>query len=523
MLDDPIAKGLAAGWQHYSPESLPERWPEFDVVIIGSGAGGGISAKILSKAGLSVLIIESGRLRSSRDFNLQEAQAYPDLYQEAASRKTKDKGIGILQGHCVGGSTTVNWTTSIRTPNATLQHWQDEHGLSALSEQHLQPYFEEAEQLLNISPWQVPPNANNRALQQGCEQLGWSHQVISRNVKGCWDLGYCGMGCPTNAKQSMLTTCIPQALEHNAWLLSGYQVWTLEHKQGRVTGLSLKPTLASASNNPPSFSLSAKHVVVAAGSINGPALMLRSKLPDPHQLIGKRTFLHPVLISGALMPFKVEGHKGAPQSVYSDQHLWPRQGLGYKLEVPPLHPILVATKLCGFGELHQQLMQQFNHLQVCLALLRDGFDAHSQGGQVELRDDGSALLDYPFNDYFWDGARRALLSMAELQFAAGAEAVYPLHEQAGLCFSWPEAKALIETLPMKALQTKVVSAHVMGGCPMGGDTQRSLVDDLGRYRLLENLSVIDGSILPTSLGANPQLTIYALALRASKALAQQLS
>ena len=119
--------------------------------------------------------------------------------------------------------------------------------------------------------------------------------------------------------------------------------------------------------------------------------------------------------------------------------------------------------------------------------------------------------------------RRALLSMAQIQFAAGAKSVLPVHEQAGVYSSWAEAKEAIERLPMELLKARVVSAHVMGGCGMGSDPKTSVVNADGRHHQLESLSVFDGSVFPTSIGANPQLSIYGLTARNASRLAEALT
>lgn len=487
-----------------------------DIVIIGSGAGGGIAAEQLTLAGFNVLLLEEGAWYTRDDFIMQERWAYPNLYQEGAARKTRDQGIGILQGRTVGGSTTVNWTTSIRTPQPTLDYWRSEFGLNFSAEHDLTPFFDKAARRLNIYQWPVPANANNAKLQQGCEALGWQYSVISRNVNGCANLGYCGMGCPINAKQSMLVSTIPAAMAKGARLMSRVSVRKLHWRGDSVSSLEAVPV--DQYFQPRSdirISIRAKHYIVAAGAIGSPALLLRSKVPDPSGRLGKHTYLHPSVISGALFDDAINGHSGAPQSVYSDQFVWPTDtdSAGYKLEVPPLHPVLMATKITGSGEQHAVLMQQFNHLQATIALLRDGFHPQSQGGTVMLDQYQQPQLDYPISDYLWQGMRRALLSMAELQFAAGARQVLPIHHDAGLYNSWTDAKAAIAQLPMQILRQTVVSAHVMGGCNMSGSAQNGVVDPFGRHNQLSNLSVFDGSVLPTSLGANPQLTIYALVWR----------
>jgi choline dehydrogenase-like flavoprotein len=525
---DPIADGLAAGWKVTDASTLERDLRlSCDVAIVGTGAGGGVTAEILANAGLDVVLLEEGPLRSSRDFHMLESEAYPQLYQESAARKTRDKAITILQGRCVGGSTTVNWTTSFRTPPATLAFWRERLGLRDLTDAELAPWFERMERRLSIGPWQAAPNENNQALLRGAQRLGIGAGRIQRNVSGCWNLGYCGVGCPTNAKQSMLVTTIPAALAKGARLITRAHVERLRIVAGRIEAVEARALDAQGVHpKAQSIAVRARHYVLAAGAIGSPAVLLRSRAPDPHGLLGRRTFLHPTVVSAALMREPVHGHAGAPQSVYSD-HFLERDAIdgpiGFKLEAPPLHPLLFGMTLQGFGAAHAALMRQFTHAQVLIALLRDGFHADSAGGQVLLRGDGSAVLDYPFTDVLWQGMRRALLAMAEVQFAAGATRVLPAHEQATGYDSWAQARTAIAALPLEPLLTRVVSAHVMGGCPMGADERSGVVNARGRHWQLGNLSVHDGSVFPTSIGANPQLSIYALTARNASSLAALLA
>ncbi len=521
---DPVAQGLASGWHAIDAATLERDLVlEGDVAIVGTGAGGGIAAEILSDAGLKVILIEEGPLRSSRDFRMLEADAYPELYQESAARKTKDKAINILQGRCVGGGTTVNWTSSFRTPPATLDWWQRTYGLSGFGLSDMAPWFARMEARLSISPWMMAPNANNEALARGAHKLGIAAPTIRRNVVGCADLGYCGMGCPINAKQSMLVTTVPAALAKGATLLTRARAEKLVIAGDRVTELSV--SALDARGIAPTgrrITVRARRFVAAAGAIGTPALLIRSGAPDPHGITGKRTFLHPTVVSAAVMPEQIDGFAGAPQSIYSDHFLEvaPIDGaIGYKLEAPPLHPVLTATTLPADGEAHAQWMREFRHLHVLLALLRDGFNADSPGGTVTLRSDGTPLLDYPLNAFVFDGVRRAFLSMAEIQFAAGATRVAPVHGNGEGFTSWAAAKAGIAAVDLRPLVTRVVSAHVMGGAPFGPDPARAVVDVTGRHHHLANVYVCDGSLFPTAIGANPQLSIYGFAARIAAGMA----
>lgn len=527
-LTDRIARGLESGWKVTDGAALTsDQNYEADVVVIGTGAGGGTTAEILASAGLAVILVEEGRLYYQKDFQMDELSAYASLYQEGMGRVTRDGAIAILQGRCVGGSTTVNWTSSFRTPDQTLNYWVSQFGLESLHPDAMKPWFDGREHHHTVRPWRTDPNLNNDILRQGCEKLGWSWEVIPRNVKGCWNLGYCGVGCPTNAKQGALTTTIPGALDHDAHLFHGLRAERLVMKQDRVD--HMEAAAMSADSVTPSgvmVRLRARHFVVAASAIGSPALLLRSDIPDPDHQIGKRTFLHPVNATVAQMPERVDPYYGAPQSIYSDQFNF-SQGVdgpaGYKLEVPPLHPAMSAGVVPGHGQAQLNDLRRLPWMQSVIALLRDGFHPDSPGGTVSLRDDGSPVLDYPVTDYLWQGLRDAFYKMAEIQFAAGARQVRLMHLDSPWYTSWKEARAGIASLPMEPHRVRLFTAHQMGGCGMGSNTRKSVVNGFGEHHHVSNLSVHDASIFPTSIGANPQLSVYALAARNSTRLAHKLT
>lgn len=495
-----------------------------DVVICGTGAGGGVAAEILTQAGYKVIMLEEGPLKRSSDFDMQEKTAYATLYQEAAGRKTKDKAINILQGRAVGGSTTVNWTSSFRTPQKTLEYWSDNFHIKDILYENMEPWFIRMEQRLNISPWVSPANENNAILARGAKALSLTPKVIPRNVNGCINLGYCGTDCPINAKQSMLVSTIPTALESGATLLSCCRAQKILTEKDKAIGVKafainkygkLKKDIV--------ITVHTAKVIVAGGAINSPALLLRSKLPDPYRTLGKRTFLHPVSLVTGIMSKPVNAFSGAPQSVYVDDLLWcdgVTGKVGYKLETAPMHPLLASTVFLHHGSHHYDIMQKFPYMQASLALLRDGFNDDSVGGEVTLDKYDYPVLDYPITDYIWEGIQHSWLTMTELLFAAGAKHVIPLHLDSSIYSSWNKARQAIKKLPLKKLRAQVASAHVMGGCTMGGDINNSVVDSHGRYHHVKNLFVFDGSLFPTSIGANPQLSIYALIAKLTNNLIQ---
>jgi choline dehydrogenase len=305
------------------------------------------------------------------------------------------------------------------------------------------------------------------------------------------------------------------------------RVRQLQHADGKVSA-AVGEALRGDGRTPSgvSVTIKARHYVASGGAINTPAMLLRSQLPDPNKLLGKRTMIHPVVLTLATMPERIDPFYGTPQSIASDHFQW-KDGatgpMGYKIEVPPIFPGLGSSVLNIFGEPLRKEMAALPNTNSLLALLRDGFVAQSEGGSVRRAADGSPILDYDLSDYVWDGARRAYLSMAEAQFAAGAKQVRPAHLDAPYYASWNEARQAIAELPMKKFRASLFTAHLMGGCAMSENPARGVVNSRGRHHQVANLSVMDGSVFPTSIGANPQLSIYALTAQNATALAKELA
>lgn len=171
--------------------------------------------------------------------------------------------------------------------------------------------------------------------------MGWEWAVIPRNVEGCWNIGYCGMGCPTNAKQSMLVTTLPAAMNNGATLIHSAQAHRLLIDGDTVTGVEVRPLNNDKVPTGATVTVKAKTVIASGGGIQTPALLMRSDAPDPQGRVGKRTFLHPTTFTFGIYDQEVAPYYGAPQSLYSDEFVF-KHGVdgpaGYKLEMMPMHP-----------------------------------------------------------------------------------------------------------------------------------------------------------------------------------------
>ena len=483
-----------------------------DVCVIGSGAGGAVVASVLAEAGVGVLVVEEGGWFSEADFTMRELDVAPKLYQEAMLRTTADGAIAVLQGRAVGGTTVVNWTTSFRTPEPVLACWATKHEVKGFVHADLVPHWEAIERRLSIHQVDVASlNANNRKLWDGCKALGWEVDTLRRNVTGCMQSGACGMGCPVNAKRSMLVTLIPDAVEAGARVLHRCRIDRLEARGGEIA--VAHGTLLDADGHAPTgrrVRVHARRFVVAGGAINSPALLIRSGL-DGKGLVGRRTFLHPVIGSAGVWDERIAAFTGAPQSAASHHFADREAKVGLFLETAPSYPMLAATAMPGFGPLHARAMERFAHIGMHLAIAIDGFHDDVPGGTVRVRPSGAPVLDYPIPDALWEAFRFGQKRLAELQLAAGAREVWTLHDPSLTIRSTSDLER-VDAAPWRAGNVGVFTAHQMGGCAMSDDPRRGVVrsSDL-RHHEVANLWVIDGSVFPTSLGVNPQESIYGLA------------
>lgn len=491
-----------------------------DVCIIGSGAGGSVLAARLTEAGLRVVLLEEGGYYTRNEFSLHEGIAFPMLYQEQGARATEDLAITILQGRNVGGGTTVNWTTCFRAPKHILEHWNTHHGVEGLDSDTLAPHFAQIEERLNIHQWPKElVNANNDTLRRGCEALDWEYEVLHRNVKGCANSGYCGFGCPVDAKQAMHLTFIPDALNAGLRLCANTRATHFEVVGDRIVAAHaqvLHPDRDARAGA--TLKVTANVFVSSAGAINGPALLLRSGL-NHNGRVGARTLLHPVCSVGGIYPEPIRAWSGAPQSVASHQFVdRGSDKVGFFLEVPPFHPMIAATAGRGFGQFHSTLMRELEHVSPIIAICVDGLGPHAPGGQVTVKADGRPNLNYTIGPALQEAFKAAHHAITELHFAAGCKEAYTLHEET-INLRTKADRTRLDSASYGNLDLAVFSAHQMGGCAMGSDPETSVVDSTLRHHQIPNLFVVDGSVFPTALGVNPSLSIYGLASWASEHVA----
>lgn len=488
-----------------------------DVCIIGSGCGGGASAKVLAEAGKRVVVIEEGSYFTAGDFDMTEQSAYQNLYAQRAGQTTDNLAVTVLQGRCVGGSTTINWTTSLRTPDFVLSKWAKDFGVIGLSSRDLQPYFERIERYLNIhAEPEENHSPNNRIILDGARKLGYSSRASGRNTRECQKSGACGLGCPFDAKLSVNVTYIPDAVKAGATLFANFHARRIDVAGSikRVSGDVLQQGSQSVKTD---FIIESPVVIVAGSAIQSPALLLRSQLANANGEVGKHLTFHPTSAVLGIYDRIIYAAGGIPQSAMCDEFLNKNNdGGGFWIEAVPIYPALASLALPGFGNAHRELMRHYPHIGASIVLVKE-IDSE---GRVELNDHSRPSISYDLGATDLEYLKQGLKVAAEIHFAAGARRVMTLHTERVEFTSPGQVEKALSNARWGSNAMAMFSAHPLGTCRMSEDPQRSVVNSHCESHDVGGLFVIDGSVIPTSLGVNPQVTILAIAEKSAEWVAE---
>ncbi len=493
-----------------------------EVVVVGSGAGGGVVAGELAAAGRDVVVIEKGPYLDRPDFDGLELAAMERMYEQRATLTTHDGAVGVLAGSCVGGGTTINWAGSFRTPDAILGQWAERHDAPHFTGPGFRESLDAVARTLSVGADEgTRHNAQNEALARGARALGYSTADIPRNQppprsEAEWRrIGFSPFGDRDGLKQGMIPTYLRTAAAHGARFLADTTVERVTITNGRAAGVE---GFYEADGRRVRVTVKAERVVVAAGAIHTPALLLRSGVEHEH--LGRHLFLHPTVAVAARYPERVEPWHGPMMSVLSSEvaHL---NGLyGARLETPPAHPSLLGLALpWRSGAQHKAVMAEADRLGAFIVLTRDRV-----GGRVTLGRGGRPVLRYRLSAYDRAHLLRGVAEAARVHLAAGAEEIYLPHNAAPSFPARRGAAALgdfLAAMPRwgwRPGQFPLFTAHQMGTCRMGGRVADHPVAPDGQVRGVQGLTVADASCFPASSGVNPMLSIQALAHHTAQGL-----
>lgn len=477
-----------------------------DAVVVGSGAGGAIAAYELARAGKKVVVLEAGPYVPSDKFAEMLAVAMGTLYQDHGGQSNMNGDIAILQGACVGGSTVVNAALCFRTPDYYLERWGKEHGLTNLTPAVLKPYFEKVEANLHIrevTPSETSPGALRLA--KGMRKLGLPEGKARRNVKDCANSGFCFSGCATDRKQSMLVTYLPWAVAHGASIHADTRVTEILADGGKASGVRAEVIDPATGRKKADLEVQAPIVVLAAGPVQTPILLLKSGLANGSGQVGKNFACHPTMSVTAVFDEEVRDFHGATHSLYMDRDTLPEQG-GYLLLNAIQEPVEASFQAePGTGKPYMAYMQGYRNTLRLISLIHD-----KNVGEVRWKD-GHKEIHYTVDDEDFEAMKRGLITTCEVLFASGARKLLLPTSQRSEITSANDVKRVIGALRNEPARYKYTSFHPQGTCRMGADPHRSVVNPHGETHEVRQLYVVDASLLPTSIGYNPSETVYALA------------
>lgn len=490
-----------------------------DVVVVGSGAGGATAAAVLAGAGLDVVVLEAGGYLNEADFTHLESDAYNSMYLDGALNTTADKGMVVLAGATLGGGTVINYTTSFPTPDGVRKEWDRVSGLSGVfTGDEFAGSLEAVSRRFSVNQAHGIPSIRDGLMEKGLRRLGWHVGEMPRNVDGCTEeaCGYCTMGCRLGAKRSTLRTYLEDASAAGARIVTGAKVDRVLVDNNRALGVTVR------SSGDDARVLAGKAVVLAAGALNTPAIMARSRVGGP--AVGNYLRLHPVTAVWARFEQRVDPWTGMLQTRYSDQ-LADLGGSGYgvRFETAPIHPLFPAAFLgWSDGEQFKRDILGLGHLDVAGILLRD-----RDYGRVTLRRDGSPLWRYSISPYDQGHVREGVRRAAEMYGAAGAEEVIastvkPVRWRPGGPGVVEDFMEEVDAVGYGSNRTTYFTFHQMGTARMGANADHSVVDADNEAHHIKGLFVMDGSCFPTASGVNPMLTIAALAHRGATRLAERI-
>lgn len=482
-----------------------------DVVIIGSGAGGGAVAKELAPLvadGRRIVVLEWGGKLKEDEYTGREVEMASKLYFSSGGVLTKDRAMTLAFGCAYGGSTVVYTGTSLTMPPEVVQRWAVPGLEHEDLERRSQKYLEENN--VHLLP-QDEVNDNNTLFRLGCERLGYRVEQFPVNVKGCHGSSLCNLGCPNAAKQGTHRVQLPEAERQGVEVVTNCRVVSIGDRECRA--VVTNPADGEPSQwEPGEYRVRAKVVIVCASAVNSPALLLRSGFGEHLPTLGQYLTLHPALILVGEHEQTIKNFVGHPKSYFSNQ-FW--ESHGFLLETCMYFPFTTAKNLIGFGAEHSELMRAFPRLQMILVL---AVDPARKDNRVTIDSVGEPVVEYTLYDDVLDSLHESMKASARIFFAAGAQRV---HAPAGVKFfiEAAEADQIDELIPRSGVlpgKISVTSAHLMGGCGMGAGPASSVTDCWGRVHGVPWLYVGDASLFPRASEINPYVTVMALADRVAE-------
>ena len=477
--------------------SIPKN---LEVAVIGSGAGGGIAANLLNQK-YEVGIFDKGHFPNGETNN--ETFGYHNFYETNAIQQTRGYKVQLLAGMGIGGGTSINWTTSLRTPDNILSEWdaltqQNNHFNSDSFNKSLDYIC----QNLNVDETNNKIPQKEIKLAQGLELNKTSYKIIPRNTKNndCLESGFSTFGHSDDTINSSYKSWFSKDKFNEDNIYSNTQVKSLAISNGKATHINVE-------HNGQSYSVAVEKVILASGSLNTPKILLNSGYKNKH--LGQHLKLHPV--SGVAGKFSELQNPwaGSMQGIYSDDHLFRKDNYGYLLEGLPMHPSLFFPFFPNNQDNFGDFISSYNYWSGSIVLTSD-----TSSGSI-INKNPQHLWKYNLNNFDHENLLHGIESLVKANFLAGAEEIMVATSPT---MHWKrESNEDIESFIGKVRKVRnepfrilLGSAHQMGTARIHPNPSEGVVDLNGKVHGLENVYITDSSTFPRCSGVNPMITIQAM-------------
>jgi choline dehydrogenase-like flavoprotein len=460
------------------------------VLVIGSGPGGSVTASTLADHGKDVLLLEEGRHLRNDSCAPFSSDEIVQKYRSGGLNPALGKpNIPFVEGCCVGGGSEINSGLYHRTPPEVLELWRKDYRVQALGEKEIDPHFEFCEKALSVrlNPGRIP--VSGEMLKWGADRLGWKSKEVPRWYK------YPELSSPkekaVGVRQSMSESFVPSFLKSGGRLMAGVRAEKLRSANGHWT--------LSALQNKKPIHIEAESVFICAGAVQTPALLRRSGIKKN---AGNSLAMHPTVKVTAAFDEEINTLE-AEVPAYQITEFSPRICLGCSIS----SEAYLTLALTDYPEQYKRLRA----IQKQMAIYYGMIQGPATGTVRNVPFSDAPLIRYHLTPQNLRGLSEALLHLCRALFAAGAKTLYPSISG----FKPLQTEGDLERIPaeLPSDTTNLMTIHLFSSCPMGEDLARCAVNSFGKVHGHANLYVNDASILCTALGVNPQGTIMGIARR----------
>lgn len=515
---------------------------EFDAVIIGSGCGGGVTAKNLSEAGLKVLVVEKSYHYTADHYPMTAQEAAVHLFANGGLDIVDDASVAVLSGSTWGGGGTINWSASLQTQAMVRDEWTKK-GLPFFNSIDFQTSLDRVCERMGVSTDYIKHNFGNQAMMEGARKLGYAAKMIPQNTGNCEHYcGYCTLGCSASIKQGPANSWLTDAARAGATFIEGFSVEKVlfDNSKGKkratgVTGLWKSRALhLTGEGLSRQLTIKAPRVIVSCGSIESPLLLLRSGLRNRN--IGKNLHLHPAIHVDAVYPDEDvrpwEG--GIMTGVVTEFDNLDNNAHGSKIEVTCAVPSLFFPQMPWRGGLDYKITaSRYRHMYALVIIARD----RDTGSVYPDPVDGRARIKYTPSQFDLNNLVDGMIGAAKIAYVSGATEIFPCVNGIKPFIRSAATDSQDASITDAAFQawladfkkhgcpvpdgSTIMSAHQMGSNRMGTSAKNSVVDCHGKVWDTEGLYVMDASVFPSASGVNPMVTNMAISDASSRALVKE--